>query len=195
MKSPEHKFAKSIFVSDGGVTMPRHVKLMADRNQKRVITCMKLGHFITKEDLAVRKYNKLCDLAYALEVESMHVKDDYSSYTNVIAGKELVFCISQYPQEVQLKKLNQSPFYGLMVDETTDRALEKHLIVYVSYLSSNGLSLCKIEFIRLILVADGSAQTKYDALMKMLSEIGLDVMRMVGIATDGDSSMLGCYDG
>ncbi|MCO5608943.1 hypothetical protein L7F22_063161 [Adiantum nelumboides] len=156
---------------------------------------MKLMYFVARDDLACKKYKKLCDLVYALDVESMPVKNDYSSYINVMAGKDFAFCISEYIQSMQMKEVKQGPFYSVMIDESTDRSVEKHMIVYISFLSGAGLGVCKTQFARLVVVADGTAQTKYDALKKVLAEIGLDVHDMVGIATDGDSSMLGCHDG
>ncbi|MCO5567614.1 hypothetical protein L7F22_021308 [Adiantum nelumboides] len=194
-RSPEHRFATLKVLNEGGMKMQTHMEVLSSKVQRRVITCMKLMYFIAKEDLACKKYKKLCDLAYALDVQAMPVKNDYSAYTNVMAGKDFVSCISEYLQTIQLGQVKQSPFYSLMIDETTDRAMEKHLIIYIAFLSCAGLGVCKTQFARMVVVADGSAQTKYEALVKVLDEIGLDMQQMVGIATDGDSSMLGCHDG
>ncbi|MCO5591377.1 hypothetical protein L7F22_045360 [Adiantum nelumboides] len=194
-RSPEHRFAQLKTLHEGGIKVEEHMQVLGSKIQRRVITCMKLMYFVAREDLACKKYKKLCDLAYALDVESMPVRNDYSSYTNVMAGKDFAFCISEYVHAMQMKEVKQGPFYSLMIDESTDRSVEKHMIVYISFLSGAGLGVCKTQFARLVIVADGTAQTKYDALKKVLAEIGLDVHHMVGIATDGDSSMLGCHDG
>ncbi|MCO5587233.1 hypothetical protein L7F22_041180 [Adiantum nelumboides] len=115
----------------------------------------------------------------------------------MMAGKEFIFCISKYLDGLQKRKLLQSPNYSLMVDETTDRSLEKHLIIYFSFLAptSASSSSAEIAFAKLLTVSDGCAQTKFDAIMKMIEEVGLNMQQLVGIATDGDSSMLGCHDG
>ncbi|MCO5558880.1 hypothetical protein L7F22_012470, partial [Adiantum nelumboides] len=129
--------------------------------------------------------------------QEMPIQHDYSSYTNMMAGKEFIFCISKYLDGLQKRKLLQSPYYSLMVDETTDRSLEKHLIIYFSFLAptSASSSSAEIAFAKLLTVSDGCAQTKFDAIMKMIEEVGLNRQQLVGIATDGDSSMLGCHDG
>ncbi|MCO5569033.1 hypothetical protein L7F22_022739 [Adiantum nelumboides] len=194
-RSPEHRFAQLKTLHEGGIKVEEHMQVLGSKIQRRVITCMKLMYFVAREDLACKKYKKLCDLAYALDVESMPVRNDYSSYTNVMAGKDFAFCISEYVHVMQMKEVKQGPFYSLMIDESTDRSVEKHMTVYISFLSGAGLGVCKTQFARLVIVADGTAQTKYDALKKVLVEIGLDVHHMVGIATDGDSSMFGCHDG
>ncbi|KAH7414777.1 hypothetical protein KP509_14G010700 [Ceratopteris richardii] len=84
---------------------------------------------------------------------------------------------------------------SLIIDESSDRALEKHLIVYASFLNKDGLGVSKSEFFKLIVVADGYAQTKYNAIMNMLFEMSLDIKNLVGISRDGDRSMLGCHEG
>ncbi|MCO5579189.1 hypothetical protein L7F22_033042 [Adiantum nelumboides] len=174
------------------------------RNRHRVIIVMKLAYFNAKEDLAIRKYEGLCGLAYSLNVEEMPIQHDYSSYTNMMAGKEFIFCISEYLDDLQKQKLLQSPYYALMVDETTNRSLEKHLIMCFSFLAPKGTSCssAEIKFAKLltvpdgcVTVPDGCAQTKFDAIMKMMKEVGLNKQQLVGIATDTDSSMLGCHDG
>ncbi|MCO5578402.1 hypothetical protein L7F22_032243 [Adiantum nelumboides] len=193
--SNEHALGRMRWYSEKDKKMPAHVVIMQDRCKNRVITCMKLAYFIAKQDLAIMKYEALCELAYDLDVKEMPVRKDYSSYTNFMAGKEFLQAIADYVEANQRQELLASPFFTIMVDETTDRALEKHLIVYVSFLSKGGLGACKTEFLRLVIVADGCAQTKYNALVQMFDGMGLNIKRLVGIATDGDSSMLGIRDG
>ncbi|MCO5580716.1 hypothetical protein L7F22_034586 [Adiantum nelumboides] len=178
-RSPEHRFAQLKTLHEGGIKLKEHMQVLGSKNQRRVITCMKLMYFVAREDLACKKYKKLCDLAYALDVESMPVRNDYSSYTNVMAGKDFAFCISEYVHAMQMKEVKQGPFYSLMIDESTDRSVEKHMIVYISFLFGAGLGVFKTQFARLVIVADGTAQTKYDALKKVLAEIGLDVHHMI----------------
>ncbi|KAH7281139.1 hypothetical protein KP509_36G032200 [Ceratopteris richardii] len=156
---------------------------------------MKLAYFVSKEDISLMKYEALCELAFSLDVKDMPLRRDYSSYINIMAAKEFITCISCYLENHQRNDLSQSPYLALMINESTDRVLEKHLIVYASYLNKDGLGVSKCEFLKLILVADGYAQTKYNAIMNMFSEMSLDIKHLVGISTYGDSSMLGCHEG
>eukprot|EP01018_Ginkgo_biloba_P019168 Gb_04154 [translate_table: standard] len=61
---------------------------------------------------------------------------DYSSYTNRKAASEFIHAISEYLERIQEKKMLESPFFSLMLDESTDRSLEKHFIVYTTFLDS-----------------------------------------------------------
>ncbi|KAH7440814.1 hypothetical protein KP509_03G011800 [Ceratopteris richardii] len=168
---------------------------MHGRNKSRVITCMKLAYFVSKQDISLMKYEALCELAFSLDVKDMPLRRDYSSYINIMAAKEFITCISCYLENHQRNDLSQSPYLALMIDESTDRALEKHLIVYASFFNKDGLGVSKCEFLKLIVVADGYAQTKYNAIMNMFFEMSLDIKHLVGISIDGDSSMLGCHEG
>ncbi|MCO5592298.1 hypothetical protein L7F22_046298 [Adiantum nelumboides] len=194
-KSAEHALGRMRWYSEKDKKIPEHVVTMQDRCKDRVVTCMKLAYFIAKQDLAIMKYEALCELAYALDVKEMPARQDYSAYTNFMAGKEFLKSISKFVEINQAQEILLSPVISIMLDESTDRGLEKHLIVYISYLSQGGIGACKTEFLRLVIVSDGCAQTKYDALLCMFSSMGLNIKRLVGIATDGDSSMLGCRDG
>ncbi|MCO5577985.1 hypothetical protein L7F22_031823 [Adiantum nelumboides] len=137
-KSKEHVWAATKHYNEGGKWIKAHAKEVISKNRHRVITVVKLAYFNAKEDLAIRKYEGLCGLAYSLNVEEMPIRHDYSSYTNMMAGKEFIFCISEYLDDLQKQKLLKSPYYELMVDETTDRSLEKHLIIYFSFLAPKG---------------------------------------------------------
>ncbi|KAH7294328.1 hypothetical protein KP509_28G067100 [Ceratopteris richardii] len=194
-RSLEHKLGSAKWFSARGKKMEDHVSNLNDRNKTRIITCMKLAYFFGKQDMALTKYEAICDLAYALDVKDMPLRKDYSSYTNLMAGKDFITSISNYLEVEQKSLVDKSPFYALMLDESTDRALEKHLIVYISFLDKEGYGVCNVQFLKLILVQDGYAQTKFDAIMNMISHMHLDLRKLVGISTDGDSSMLGCRDG
>ncbi|KAH7428641.1 hypothetical protein KP509_09G009900 [Ceratopteris richardii] len=69
-------------------------------------------------------------------------------------------------------EMQKNPFYSLMVDESTNRGAEKHMVIYVSFLSNGGLGDCKTQFVKFIPVADGFAQTKFDVILKVVEDLG-----------------------
>ncbi|KAH7422047.1 hypothetical protein KP509_13G088000 [Ceratopteris richardii] len=194
-KSFEHRLGCAKWFSAKDKKIQDHVSVLNDRSKSQTITCIKLAYFFGKQDMALTKYEALCDLAYALDVKDMPIRKDYSSYTNLMEGKEFITSISTYLELEQKSLLHKSPFYALMLDESTYRSLEKHLIVYISFLDKEGYGFCRVEFLKLILVEDGYAQTKFDAVMNMISHMHIDLRKLVGISTDGHSSMLGYQDG
>ena len=62
--------------------------------------------------------------------------------------------ISRYFQKLLKKQLAESPYYGIMTDETTDISTTQQLILYVKYLKKdkkdNKFSL-EIEYLNLVL--------------------------------------------
>jgi hypothetical protein len=61
----------------------------------------------------------------------MPVNDEYGAYTSRQSTYDFLWAISQHLREVDLLEFKDSPVISLLVDESTDRSLEQHLIVYV----------------------------------------------------------------
>eukprot|EP01018_Ginkgo_biloba_P029271 Gb_13695 [translate_table: standard] len=105
-------------------------------------------------DLPMEVYKVLCDLCKYKGAPNNSLTNEYSSYTNVTSGKEFL----QVAKEVyfaQLKtEIYRSPFYSILIDESTDRTLEQHLIVYITYLTDAGRGTCATKFICLLKIKD-----------------------------------------
>ena len=63
--SNEHKDGRSMWFSEKNQKMLEDVAIMQDICKDRVLTCMKLTYFFSKQDLSLMKYEALCNLAYA----------------------------------------------------------------------------------------------------------------------------------
>ena len=117
-------------------SITEHIACIDDMNKERVITTMKLVYWMVQEDLPLSKYEALCLFTMSLHTPNMPKNKEYTSYTNHMAAKEFLFAISQYLEELQTSKMLDSPFFSLMLDESTNRSLEKHLVVYATFLNS-----------------------------------------------------------
>ena len=124
----------------------------------------------------------------------MPLIDEYSAYTNTTFEKEFI----HVTKEVCWKKLRDeifhSPFYSILIDESTDRTMEQHLIIYIAYLTNQGRGQCVMKFIRLFQIKDGAAQSMYDVVRTLLAEMDLSLMKLVGFGS-GASSMRGIHEG
>ena len=78
-----------------------------------------------------------------------------------------------------------------MLDESMDRSLEKHLVVYVTFLDSKGFKPPISQFLKLINVCDGRGKTTYDAVNGLMEGRGLSNEILIGVSMDGASSMVG----
>ena len=70
---------------------------------------------------------------------------------------------------MQLKALLNSPFYSLMVDETTDISVVKEMVLYARFLGDGGSVVTS--FLKIIELNDGRAETVEGAILGYLMEI------------------------
>ena len=87
------------------------------------------------------------------------------------------------------------PIFSLMLDESTDHSLEKHFMVYATFLDSKGLGPPISQFLKLINVFDGRGKKTYDAINDLMEARGLSNERLIGVSTNGASSMVGSENG
>ena len=91
-----------------------------------------------------------------------------------------------------MKRIQKSPYVGLMLDESLDIAVQKKLVLFFKILVE-GKS--KIEFAANVEVKDGKAETIYAAVLKYLEESNVPVKKLSGLGTDGASVMTGRVNG
>ena len=72
-----------------------------------------------------------------------------------------------------------------MVDESTDRTLEQHLVIYATYLDSKGLGPPISQFMKLKDVVDGKGKTIYDSVNQLIDVRGLQYKDLIVVSTDG----------
>lgn len=87
--------------------------------------------WLAKEDVAIHKFASL--VTSRLISHGLHPQ----SYLDDKAAWEMVGIIARHFRKLFRKRLSQSPFYGIMVDETTDRSTSTQLIIYIKYLSQD----------------------------------------------------------
>ncbi len=67
-------------------------------------------------------------------------------------------CFSEVSEQQLNTDLHQSTFLGIGIDESTDRATEKHLALIARYVSRD--AICQTVFLDCISVRDGKALIK-----------------------------------
>ena len=82
----------------------------------------------------------------------------------------------------------ESDFFSVILDESTDLTVEKHLSICLRY-TKHGESVTK--FLTNISVQDGRAHTIVNQVIQALEKFELDPTKMVSLATDGAATMVG----
>ena len=168
---------------------------MEDSNKERVIATMKISYFVCQEDLSLSKYEKLCKFLMDVKTPHMPKSQEYSSYTNRKFANDFLYCISRYIEQIQIKNMLESPFFSLMVDESTNRTLEEHLVIYATYLDSKGLGPPISQFMKLKNVMDGKGKKIYDSVNQLINFRGIQYKNMIVVSIDGASTMIGHENG
>ena len=122
---------------------------------------MKIAYFVCQEDLSLSMYEKLCKFLMDAKMPHMSKSQEYSSCTNRKSANDFIYCVSRHLEEIHIKKMLEIHFFSLMVDESTDRSLEQHLVVYVTYLDSKGLGPPISQFLKLNGVMNGKGKTMW----------------------------------
>ena len=85
-------------------------------------------------------------------------------------------------------RIQDSQYYGIIVDESTDLSIHKKLVIYVRYVSEGEMNT---ELLGNIRIADGKAETINSEIRNTLLNMGLEVSNCVGLGSDGASVMFG----
>ncbi|MCO5551714.1 hypothetical protein L7F22_005218 [Adiantum nelumboides] len=197
-KSNEHKNAMFKWANkEKRICIPLrdYVAALKVKEKVHVITVMWQVYFIVKNVEPMELFEKLCIHQIEQGIPNMPHHANYGTYLNRVAGIESTQAIQDVLWIALCKEIQASPWYSLMVDDSTDRGKEGHLIVYMSYLRDGGKGENQVTVVKLIKTDDGEAEPKYDALLKMIKEMGLSLQKLVSLATDGCSIMVGNRSG
>ncbi|XP_076062362.1 zinc finger protein 862-like [Oratosquilla oratoria] len=91
---------------------------------------------------------------------------------------------------VKLRNEIGDQFFSLVVDESTNEANISCLALCIRFYSTSKKSVVDT-FYRLLPIENATADNLYQTVTRCLAEDGLDVKKMIGLGTDGASSMIG----
>jgi len=109
--------------------------------------------WLAKQEVAIRKFSSLVKC-----ILSTHGYKA-TAYCDDKAAWEIVVLLARWFRTELKTRLQGSPYYGIMVDETTDKSTTSQLIIYVKYLTYNteGDLAVTIEYLDLVPLTGGTA--------------------------------------
>ncbi len=175
---------------DGGIAMSLQQVVSAQR--KAFIGALKCMYFLTHREIPHKtNFVPLLELSKSLGasyLSDLHVGGN-AHYTSKRCVQELLQCLSDTVAEPISQNMQQSPFFALCVDETTDVSVTKELIVYSRYLVGGEVIT---SFLKIMGLFNGTAVTIADAVSKLCTDLNLDMLHcFCGLGSDGASVMLG----
>ncbi len=111
--------------------------------------------WLAKENMPIHKFNSYLKSQFARQ----H-KPAPKSYKDDKAAWEIMEIIGKYFHQLLKSRIHQSPFYGIMADETTDNATIQQLIIYIKFLNmdADGMFFSCVEYLDLISPLSGQAE-------------------------------------
>ena len=116
-----------------------------------------------------------------------------AAYVSSTFYREVIFAISTFLRNRLLSEIGDSVFC-ILIDETTDSANRNQLIVYIRWVDAKQRKI-REEYLGILQLPAGDAETIFDALIKFVRGEGLDIARWVAFGSDGASVMTGCNNG
>ena len=106
--------------------------------------------------------------------------------------QEVILALGETLSQDIVSDMQASPFFSLCVDESTDVAVTKQLIVYGRYLVGGTV---KTSFLGILELPNGVATTITDTLCKFCADLNLDLHKLCALGSDGAAVMLGVRGG
>ncbi|KAL3702535.1 hypothetical protein R1sor_020557 [Riccia sorocarpa] len=171
----------------GHKPMDKIVKKATVKCDESMVILLRAAYFTAKESLAFSTFPNLTHLLSICtsDLPRRLYRDDKSCI-------EFIYYMSQVIQVVVLDRVKTSPFWGLMIDESTDVSVTSHLVVFCSILEEGQI---KTAFLGLLHIPHKDSSSIVQELWKYIEEWGLEPSRLVGFGSDGALTMLGSKNG
>ena len=158
----------------------------AETADKAILTLFKVAYFVAKEDVAILKFKALLERCHCphLTRELYHNRD---------ACHEMITILGDCLKLQLVELIHNTPFAGIMIDESTDLSVRKNLVVYINVLSKSGDVFCYFAHLAEMKQCDAEALT--EAIIQYLNQRKIDISKLSGLGSDGASVMVGKHNG
>ena len=158
-----------------------------------LLAAMRTTVYMAKEDLAMQKYPSLIEFQKIQKCpDILNLRQaDNASYESVSSGKDFQSSISEVIHKDLVLELKKAKMFSILIDESTDIAISKHLVVYIRFVKEDFEP--KTVFLKNVTISDpkSTAQVIFDHLMSALEEDGIDITKCIGFGSDGAAVMVG----
>jgi hypothetical protein len=100
-----------------------------------------------------------------------------------------LFALSEALLTWQFSQVQDSEFFSILMDSSTDISGESHVLIYIKYMARNMVPMT--QYLCTINVTAKTSEAAYSALLTALSALGLDPSKLVGFCSDGGSEYTG----
>ena len=169
------------------ITESRNTALQSDKVEN-YIKQMRLVYVMAKNDIASRNFEDL------MHVQVLNgITCDYYKKPEILS--EFEQCFENVIEKNLIVRINESPYLGIMLDETCDISVEKKLAIYIRFIE-NGKAT--VAFLGNRHITDCKASGIEEALVEFLVSKGIcteNLEKVFGLGTDGAAVMTGRLNG
>ena len=184
----EHKAAKA--GAPGGI---RHGMAAAATTTTAVKTLfptlLLVALWLITEHVAMVKFPSLLALLVMTGNEAIKHKYNTTRYF-----WSCLYALSEVLLLAQRSALLNSPFYNILIDNSTDISAEDHLLIYARYIDADTFEF-KTQYLCAVRIVCGTADIMFNAVILVLEVLGLDKSKLVAFCADGASANMGRTSG
>lgn len=114
-------------LQSGGKVMQKAIVSSQKACDEAVASLVRAAYFLGKNSLPYSKFPALCKLLLTVKAPMT-----LSLYQDEKACATLMLCISVVIQKQILSRIRNSPFFGVMIDESTDISVTGHLVAFAT---------------------------------------------------------------
>ena len=138
-ETTEKEVCREQTARDGGIQ--QMFQKQATLNRDAIKVAMECLYWLVKSEMPhTSLYGPMLEAIQFMGCDKLHhlKHGENAKYTSCRITQEFLEVMSDHIESVQLKALLNSPFYSLMVDETTDISVVKEMILYARFLGDGG---------------------------------------------------------
>lgn len=165
--------------------------------------------FLSKQELAFRGHNESTNsinrgnfkelLSLLIARSPVEIQNQYEKVKNVFSGdskiiqNELIQCISDYIDEHVIKEINESQFFSIQVDDTTDISQTSQCSLIIRFINSEGKLVERFLGFQDV-SEDRTSENLYRVIDEILHKFNYE-QKLIGQCYDGASVMSGHLNG
>jgi hypothetical protein len=204
LKVKDHLIAEKKKIEDSNNIISGFAKHY-DKDKVMIIQQMQCVYFAAKNYISLNIYPKICQLVKLKDQnttttpqvlalpkqivdDTISTRSSYGTYTNNKSGKMLENSITSIIKQELRREIKNSPFWSIMIDETTSISDEKHLAIVSKHMSHN---VPVLRFIGLIELEDCTANNILKQILEFIQVNELNLDNLIHFGSDGASTMVG----
>lgn len=155
-----------------------------------VHSLMKIVAYLIENNRPNSDFSELIKLNQ--DLGAPHIKTNL--YHNWYGFEEIVKSMKESIRINLFKLIQQSQYFSISIDESTDRVMDSHLIIYAHFIKQETFEY-RARFLGLIPLKEKTGENIFNCIEEFINNHGLNMSRIIGFASDGASNMVGTEKG